>query len=600
MKIKVPAYRETSSTLLLVVTVLLVQMIFHCSVHAQQRVYWSDTIQKKIFRKAQVGGSVETIAELAPLDQSVSQLKIDDIDSKLYWLDPVHNGISRSNLDGSVKEALITDIAGLQGFDIDLLNRKLYWSNEDGIVRAELDGTDQLQVYTFVSLTYFSVAADPMRDKLFWTDSDLGTMYLRKGPPGDLGSNALVHSANAIENLVVNQFNGSVFFSNSPNGLIQTIPNDGGAPINVVSRQGPGADFGGIAISFPETSLYFADNQLGSIRQSNINGSAEVEFIPASNCQGLALDCGRFAPDSDGDGVASCRDQCPDDPLKTLSGSCGCGVSETDDDGDGLANCIDLCPTDSSKTSPGACGCGNAETDTDLDGTPDCIDQCGNDPGKSGPGVCGCGVPDSDIDGDSVVNCLEQCPQDQLKISSGVCGCGVADIDTDGDSVLDCLDGCPSDVRKTQEGACGCGKLEEFNSKGLITCVAYRTLNPTTVIDAPPIVIVEENIVKLIFEKFGSASLKKIKKRTGQLSFVFEAEEARNKRSKITVRYEVNISRTDISKKSAIKATSKKNEYTFKNLAPGSYSAKYRATIIKEGDVSSKTNFSPPAFFKVQ
>jgi hypothetical protein len=34
--------------------------------------------------------------------------------------------------------------------------------------------------------------------------------------------------------------------------------------------------------------------------------------------------------DSDGDGVPDCRDECPDDPLKSEPGACGCGVEDSD------------------------------------------------------------------------------------------------------------------------------------------------------------------------------------------------------------------------------------------------------------------------------
>ena len=80
--------------------------------------------------------------------------------------------------------------------------------------------------------------------------------------------------------------------------------------------------------------------------------------------------------DSDGDGVADCVDNCPNDPLKVEPGDCGCGTPETDTDSDGTADCLDGCPDDVLKTEAGVCGCGIADTDTDADGTADCLDGC--------------------------------------------------------------------------------------------------------------------------------------------------------------------------------------------------------------------------------
>jgi hypothetical protein len=146
--------------------------------------------------------------------------------------------------------------------------------------------------------------------------------------------------------------------------------------------------------------------------------------------------------DSDGDGVANCLDECPNDPLKLAPGVCGCGVSDVDSDGDGVANCIDGCPNDPLKLAPGACGCGVSDLDSDGDGVANCIDGCPNDPLKVAPGACGCGVSDVDSDGDGVANCIDGCPNDPLKVAPGVCGCGVSDVDSDGDGVVNCLDNC--------------------------------------------------------------------------------------------------------------------------------------------------------------
>lgn len=115
-------------------------------------------------------------------------------------------------------------------------------------------------------------------------------------------------------------------------------------------------------------------------------------------------------PDSDNDGTGDCGDECPNDPLKTLTGQCGCGVPETDTDADGTADCTDNCPNDPAKVNPGTCGCGTPETDTDGDTWADCVDGCPNDAMKMAPGICGCGQADTDNDGDGVLDCFDTCP----------------------------------------------------------------------------------------------------------------------------------------------------------------------------------------------
>jgi len=67
--------------------------------------------------------------------------------------------------------------------------------------------------------------------------------------------------------------------------------------------------------------------------------------------------------DSDGDGILDCHDQCPNDPNKSIPGTCGCGIPDTDSDDDGVPDCIDACP-------------GEPDTDSDGDGVADCDDVC--------------------------------------------------------------------------------------------------------------------------------------------------------------------------------------------------------------------------------
>ncbi|MFQ5424381.1 MAG: thrombospondin type 3 repeat-containing protein [Phycisphaerae bacterium] len=185
---------------------------------------------------------------------------------------------------------------------------------------------------------------------------------------------------------------------------------------------------------------------------------------------GAGSDCAT-QPDTDGDGVLDCLDNCPNDPNKTEPGVCGCGVADVDTDGDGTFDCMDACPNDPAKTAPGTCGCGVADTDTDGDGTVDCIDMCPTDPAKVEPGLCGCGTADTDSDGDGTPDCNDACPNDAAKIAPGTCGCGTADTDTDGDGTPDCNDACPADPGKIDPGICGCGAADtDSDGDGVADC----------------------------------------------------------------------------------------------------------------------------------
>jgi hypothetical protein len=184
-----------------------------------------------------------------------------------------------------------------------------------------------------------------------------------------------------------------------------------------------------------------------------------------------ACGCGVPDTDGDGDGTPNCNDGCPTDATKVAPGACGCGVPDTDGDNDGTPNCNDGCPADATKIAPGQCGCGVADTDGDGDGTANCNDGCPADAGKTAPGQCGCGVADTDNDGDGTANCNDGCPLDAAKIAAGLCGCGVADTDTDDDNTPDCTDGCATDPLKTAPGACGCGTPDiDGDGDGIANC----------------------------------------------------------------------------------------------------------------------------------
>jgi len=141
---------------------------------------------------------------------------------------------------------------------------------------------------------------------------------------------------------------------------------------------------------------------------------------------------------------------------------CGTPVDGPDSDGDGVGNCLEECDNDPNKTEPGVCGCGVPDTDSDDDETPDCIDGCPNDPDKTEPGVCGCGVPDSstDTDADGVIDCLDNCPTvpnpDQTDTDTDDQG-DACDPDDDDDGVEDPIDNCPLISNSTQTDTDGDG-----------------------------------------------------------------------------------------------------------------------------------------------
>ncbi|OGS69780.1 MAG: hypothetical protein A3F91_06325 [Flavobacteria bacterium RIFCSPLOWO2_12_FULL_35_11] len=97
--------------------------------------------------------------------------------------------------------------------------------------------------------------------------------------------------------------------------------------------------------------------------------------------------------DKDGDGVADCRDECPD--VAGLAEFHGC----PDTDGDGIPDKMDKCPTVAGLKMLHGC------PDRDGDGTADKDDAC---PDVFGPKT-NAGCPFKDTDGDGVIDLIDRC-----------------------------------------------------------------------------------------------------------------------------------------------------------------------------------------------
>jgi hypothetical protein len=188
--------------------------------------------------------------------------------------------------------------------------------------------------------------------------------------------------------------------------------------------------------------------------------------------------------DADGDGTGDACDPCPDDPANDADADAVCAPPDNcpltansdqlDADGDGAGDACDLCALDPDNDSDGdgLClpddNCPNSanpnQADADGDGVGDACDPCSLDPRNDadGDGVCGnldncpwVANPDqTDADGDGPGDACDACAGDALNDADGdgVCGdldnCStIANADqanADGDPLGDACDNCPS------------------------------------------------------------------------------------------------------------------------------------------------------------
>jgi outer membrane protein OmpA-like peptidoglycan-associated protein/opacity protein-like surface antigen len=124
-------------------------------------------------------------------------------------------------------------------------------------------------------------------------------------------------------------------------------------------------------------------------------------------------------PDADGDGLADREDNCPNEAGDIRLNGC------PDRDGDGVADNVDDCPDQSGLRRFSGC------PDSDNDGIVDKEDNCPTTPGL--PAMNGC--PDADRDG--ITDDKDACPDEPGTSEHGGCP------DTDNDGIADKTDKCP-------------------------------------------------------------------------------------------------------------------------------------------------------------
>jgi outer membrane protein OmpA-like peptidoglycan-associated protein len=148
--------------------------------------------------------------------------------------------------------------------------------------------------------------------------------------------------------------------------------------------------------------------------------------------------------DSDKDGVADGKDDCPNTPIGAKVDKKGC---PTDEDGDGVFDGLDKCPGTPIGVIVDDRGC---PKDSDKDGVYDGLDKCPDTPVDIKVDKDGC-PPDGE--GDGVPDYLDK----QLDTPRGakVDKDGVA-IDSDKDGVYDGLDACPDTPAGVQVDKRGC------------------------------------------------------------------------------------------------------------------------------------------------
>lgn len=357
--------------------VILLTVLFALSspAKAEPKLFWveGDQVTSKIITSKIDGSEPQVVMNSAVSGTFPFFISIDDTNNKIYWSSISPVGIYRANLDGSGIE-VVYDASGDMPMPYfiatDPINQQVFWVDftANGVNRSLRKVRFDKTGIESKNFTHFSIAAAPTFGFLLYGDSQNGGIFRRDIKDIQANAASVVAQPPPIEAMTVLHTAGQVLWFSSTSSAIKKSSITNPAASNLAVLAAANNVVVSLAADRLEQNLYWTDSKQSAIMRMSLsdpnpNAPTITKITGTTNPFGLAISCGTFAPDADGDGSKDCEDLCPQDPLKSTVGVCGCNVDESnvDSDADGVADCIDQCPNDIRKTEPGICGCGMFE-----------------------------------------------------------------------------------------------------------------------------------------------------------------------------------------------------------------------------------------------
>ncbi len=216
--------------------------------------------------------------------------------AKVYWTDADDLGtatskVSRSNLDGSTVEPLVTPAAPNPRFiALDPAGGKMYWTDTGSIRRANLDGTGVEDSFIVDLPGPVGIALDAGAQHVYWTDSATSAIHRANLDGTGMTTILTVISPGKPRGLVLDAAGGKLYWTETGTRRVRRANLDGSAVEDLVF--GAGLFPQGIALDAAGGKVYWAD--FGRIRRANLDGSGveDVVAMPLANPIGIAVDAG--------------------------------------------------------------------------------------------------------------------------------------------------------------------------------------------------------------------------------------------------------------------------------------------------------------------
>lgn len=269
------------------ILLIVVVWLFASSVSEANTLYWTDFRSGQI-EKSNMDGTGRSVV-LSELN-SPAAISVDSDNQKIYWSEVGDYTwkVRRSNLDGSNAEDLVSNIRGVTSIDIDPVDSKMYMVDtfSSSIYRTDLDGSN---LETLVSahqsnpLSPYGVVIDSVNRYMYYSDSTYGIFRMPIGPyPNPYEQVAYNFSgSNRPGAIDFDPTTGNVYWLDHLERTIKMIPPDPDMPIGqTVLTLGSLDDNLGLAVDSETSTLYFGQySPNDTIFQASLDGSGLESLI---------------------------------------------------------------------------------------------------------------------------------------------------------------------------------------------------------------------------------------------------------------------------------------------------------------------------------
>nr|CAB3263508.1 LRP5/6 low-density lipoprotein receptor-related protein 6 [Phallusia mammillata] len=233
---------------------------------ADNMIYWIDVTNKKISRAYMNGSHVEDFISVGL--ESLEGLAVDWIGRNVYWSDAATKRIEVARMDGTSRRPIIWEnLDDLRSLAVDPSNGYIYWSQwgpDPCIMRAELDGSNPVEINENPVGRPNSLTIDYAEQRLYFVDLEIRTIVSTNMNGSDLREVVRGKSNQTFFSLTL--FGDYIYWSDSTKKSIERANKITGNNSRVIEK--------GLS-DLEDMLVYHASRQSGVTACSHLNGGCQ-------------------------------------------------------------------------------------------------------------------------------------------------------------------------------------------------------------------------------------------------------------------------------------------------------------------------------------